>query len=116
MNVSFLPRWYVLPHLRTPAKRKGHDIISAVQREFGLDRDTLTSNSRSRRIVRARQIAWYSMSRNCPHISYPQMARMLGRSDHSTAIHGVHVVQNMVNRDAEFSAMVDRIERDAFGG
>jgi chromosomal replication initiation ATPase DnaA len=51
------------------------------------------------------------MSRNCGHMSYLQMANMLGRTDHSTAFHGVRVVENLIERDDEFAAAVERVER-----
>lgn len=50
------------------------------------------------------------MSRNCAHLSYPQMARMLNRIDHSTAIHGVKTVEHLVAVDDEFAAAVERVE------
>ena len=111
--MKLYPSWYIPPHLRKAEKRSGASIIKAVVAEFGIDRETLTGTGRSRKIARARHVAWYAMSRNCPHISYPQMAKMLGRTDHSTAIHGVRLVENLVARDMEFAGIVERVERSA---
>jgi chromosomal replication initiation ATPase DnaA len=44
-------------------------------------------------------------------MSYLQMAKMLGRTDHSTAFHGVRVVESLIERDDEFAAAVERVER-----
>jgi chromosomal replication initiator protein len=111
-----LPKWYVPPHLRARRKRSGSAVINAVLREFSISKDLLKSNSRARHIVRPRQVAWYVMSRNCPHLSYPMMAQMLGRIDHSTVIHGVDVVSSLVACDVEFALRVERVEMAVVGG
>jgi len=107
--VNMFPKWYRPPPVQR-AKRSGSSVVQAVMNEFDIDKDGLTSNSRQKKPVRARQVAWYVMSRNCPHMSYLQMARMLGRTDHSTAFHGVRVVQDLIAIDDDFAAAVERVE------
>lgn len=107
--MSMFPKWYRPPPTQR-AKRSGSSVVKAVMNEFDIDKDNLISSSREKRIVRARQVAWYVMSRNCPHISYLQMARMLGKIDHSTAFHGVRVVQDLIAIDDDFAAAVERVE------
>lgn len=108
--MNMFPKWYVPPHIRRRQKRSASAVIQAVMSEFNIDKVNLTSNSRKKKPVRARQVAWYVMSRNCPHMSYPQMARILNRIDHTTALHGVRVVEHLVKIDGDFAAAVERVE------
>lgn len=108
--MNMFPTWYIPPHLRKRQKRSGSSVVKAVMNEFQIDKESLESSSRKKKPARARQVAWYVMSRNCPHMSYLQMARMLGRTDHSTAFHGVRVVEHLVKIDGDFAAAVERVE------
>jgi len=107
--VNMFPKWY-RPAAVLRSRRSGLSVVKAVMNEFQIDKESLESSSRKKKPVRARQVAWYVMSRNCPHISYLQMARMLGRTDHSTAFHGVRVVQDLIAIDDDFAAAVERVE------
>lgn len=108
--MKLFPNWYVPPHIRKRQRRSAAAVVQAVTKEFNIDKETLVGNSRQRKVSRARHVAWYVMSRNCAHMSYPQMARMLNRIDHSTAIHGVKTVEHLVAVDDEFAAAVERVE------
>jgi len=107
--MNMFPKWYRPPPVQR-TKRSGSSVVKAVMNEFQIDKESLESNSRKKKPVRARQVAWYVMGRNCPHMSYLQMARMLGRSDHSTAFHGVRVVLYLLAIDDDFAAAVERVE------
>jgi chromosomal replication initiator protein len=52
----------------------------------------MTGPKRDKEIVEPRQIAMYLM-RTELHLSFPQVARQLGRSDHSTAMHSVDKIE-----------------------
>jgi chromosomal replication initiation ATPase DnaA len=109
--MNMFPKWYSPPHIERRRRNSGSAVVTAVMNEFNIDKQSLISPSRSKKPVRARQVAWYVMSRNCGHMSYLQMAKMLGRTDHSTAFHGVRVVENLIERDHDFAAAVERVER-----
>ena len=116
MNVSFLPSWYVPPHLRAKPRHPSSKVIDAVLSDFGISNFQLRGQCKTQKHCRARQISWYLMRRNCSQLSYAQMARMLGRSDHSTAFHGVKLIENLIGRDPELAQQVKRIERAALDG
>jgi len=54
---------------------------------------------RDKYIVVPGQVAMY-MLRNELHLSFPKIARELGRKDHTTAMHSVEKVQLSMNSDA----------------
>ena len=66
---------------------------------------------RDKDIVVPRQIAMY-MLRNELHLSFPKIAKELGRKDHTTAIHSVEKIEKEVVFDADIrGAIVDIKER-----
>lgn len=65
------------------------DIIKEVAARHGLTIDEIKSQNRSRRIAWPRQEAMYEL-RTHTRLSYPAIARFLGLSDHTTALHGVN--------------------------
>ena len=74
----------------------------------------LISARRQRRIVEARHVAMWLMRRYTP-LSHPQIAQALGRSDHSTAMHGVRKVEQALEcarrgEDDQLAALAWRCE------
>jgi chromosomal replication initiation ATPase DnaA len=63
-------------------------IIREVAAKHGLDEETLLSSSQTKPICHARQEAMYELRRQRGD-SYSQITRALGRTDHTTAVHGV---------------------------
>ncbi len=106
-----LPKWYVPPHKRMRKILGATRIIEAVSIEFGITVSEMRSNCRMRHKTRARQTAWYLIHRHCDYVSYPMMARMLGKKDHTTAMHGIAVIGNLIGRDPELAEAVERAER-----
>lgn len=113
--MNFLPRWYVPPHKRKVKNLGATRIIEAVAMEFGLTVSEMRSPCRKRYKARARQAAWYLIHRHCQHVTYPMMARMLGKKDHTTAMHGVAVVGNLIARDPELAKAIARAEQAVRG-
>lgn len=109
--MNFLPRWYVPPHKRMIKSLGATRIIEAVAIEFGLTTSEMRSACRKRHKARARQAAWYLIHRHCDHVTYPMMARMLGKKDHTTAMHGVATIGNLITRDDELAKALARIEQ-----
>lgn len=51
--------------------------------------DLVTSSSRVRKFSWPRQQAMFEVYLQCPHLSYPAIAKAFGGMDHTTIIHGV---------------------------
>jgi chromosomal replication initiation ATPase DnaA len=66
---------------------RANRIIRAVAAAHGLTFSQMISQRRQRNITRARQHAMWEL-REHTSLSYPQIARLLGRGDHTTALHG----------------------------
>lgn len=81
--------------LGNPRNRPKHlsakQIVERTARHFQLSVDELLGPKRDKEIVVPRQIAMY-MLRSELHLSFPKIARELGRKDHTTAIHSVEKI------------------------
>ncbi len=65
------------------------NILREVAIEYGLTIAALTGPNRQRHITRPRQLVYYRAFTECPHLSYPEIARRIGGRDHTTIMHGV---------------------------
>ncbi len=74
-------------------------IIERTARYYSVSLDDILSPKRDKDIVYPRQIAMY-MLRSELHMSFPKIARELGRKDHTTAIHSVDKIEKELNLDA----------------
>lgn len=67
-------------------------IVERTAKHFHLSTEDLLGPKRDKEIVVPRQIAMY-MLRSELHLSFPKIARELGRKDHTTAIHSVEKIE-----------------------
>lgn len=74
------------------------NIIDKTARFFNISSTEITGPKRDKEIVEPRQVAMYLM-RTELHLSFPQVAKQLGRSDHSTAIHSVDKIERALNEN-----------------
>jgi chromosomal replication initiator protein len=65
---------------------------------FDIPMKDILSPRRDKEIVLPRQVAMYLL-RSELHLSYPKIARELGRKDHTTAIHSVEKIENLLSHD-----------------
>lgn len=56
----------------------------------------LIAERRNRDVVRPRQIVMYAIRELCPHMSFPATGRMLGGRDHTTVLHGVRKIEELI--------------------
>lgn len=92
-----------------PKHLSAKQIIERTAKHFQIPLDDMLGPKRDKDIVVPRQIAMY-MLRSELHLSFPKIARELGRKDHTTAIHSVEKIQKEVNLDADIRAAVSEIK------
>lgn len=95
-----------------PKHISARQIIERTARHFQVPMEDILGPKRDKDIVVPRQIAMY-MLRSELHLSFPKIARELGRKDHTTAIHSVEKIEKEANFDADIreaiSAIKDRL-------
>ena len=84
-------------------------IIERTAKHFHLTIDDMLGPKRDRDIVVPRQIAMY-MLRNELHLSFPKIAKELGRKDHTTAIHSVEKIEKEKAFDEEVRSALAEIK------
>lgn len=83
-------------------------IIERTAKHFQISLDEMLGPKRDKDIVVPRQIAMY-MLRSELHLSFPKIARELGRKDHTTAIHSIDKIEKEVHYDSDIKAAVAEI-------
>ncbi len=94
-----------------PKHLSARQIIERCARHYQISFEDIVGPKRDRDIVVPRQVAMY-MLRSELHLSFPKIARELGRKDHTTAIHSVEKIEREQRLDAEVrSALAEIKER-----
>lgn len=92
-----------------PKHISAKQIIERTAKYFQVPLEEILGPKRDKDIVVPRQIAMY-MLRSELHLSFPKIARELGRKDHTTAIHSVEKIEKEVSYDAEIKAAINDIK------
>lgn len=82
------------------------DVAVFVAKRHGLRFDDFLAENRKKAVARPRQIAMYCIHHLCPHLSYPTIARVLGRKDHTTIMHGVRRIADLMPSSPRITAEV----------
>lgn len=84
-------------------------IIEKTSHYFEIKISEIKSPSRSQHIIIPRQIAMYLL-RSELHLSYPQIARELGRGDHTTAMHSIKKIERSQKLDISIRNKISEIK------
>lgn len=84
-------------------------IVERTAKHFHISLDEMLGPKRDKEIVVPRQIAMY-MLRSELHLSFPKIARELGRKDHTTAIHSVEKIEKEKAFDEDVRAALAEIK------
>lgn len=82
---------------------KIEEIQSATARHYGATRDDIISSRRTMVIIRPRQVAMY-LAKVLTLRSYPDIGRRFGNRDHTTVMHSVRKIANLVQSDIQLAA------------
>jgi chromosomal replication initiator protein len=92
-----------------PKHISAKQIIERCARHFQIPVEDIVGPKRDKDIVVPRQVAMY-MLRSELHLSFPKIARELGRKDHTTAIHSVEKIEKESRLDAELRSSIAQIK------
>jgi chromosomal replication initiator protein len=77
---------------------------------FNIPGDLITSRTRKREIVQARQIAMF-FAKNLTKSSLATIGSQIGGKDHATVLHACKTVNNLMETDRRFKGFIDEIEK-----
>ena len=86
------------------------DIQRVVARHYNVSRQELVSNRRTRVIVKPRQVAMY-LSKTMTPRSFPEIGRRFGGRDHTTVLHAVRKIEELISGDTKLSHEVELLKR-----
>ncbi|MEG6508404.1 chromosomal replication initiator protein DnaA [Methyloligella sp. 2.7D] len=93
-----------------PKRVRIDDIQRTVSKHYGVNRGDLLSGRRSRSIVRPRQIGMY-LSKLLTSRSLPEIGRRFGNRDHTTVLHAIRKVEELMSGDAQMREEVELLKR-----
>ncbi len=96
-----------------PKHLSAKQIIERTARHFQIPLDDIVGPKRDKDIVVPRQIAMY-MLRNELHLSFPKIAKELGRKDHTTAIHSVDKIEKESRTDPSLRLAITEIREHLY--
>lgn len=92
-----------------PKHISAKQIIERTAKHFQLTLDDILGPKRDKDIVVPRQVAMYIL-RSELHLSFPKIARELGRKDHTTAIHSVEKIEKESATNPDLRAAIAEIK------
>ena len=85
-------------------------IQNIVAAHFNLNIDEMLSPRRSRSLARPRQIAMY-LSKKFTSKSLPDIGRKFSNRDHTTVIHAIKKIEDLLKKDSEIKHSVNEIKK-----
>ncbi|MBC8049538.1 MAG: chromosomal replication initiator protein DnaA [Chitinophagales bacterium] len=95
---------------KDPKRVKIDDILRVLTKHFGVQRGDLLSSRRNRSIVRPRQIGMY-LAKTLTARSLPEIGRRFGGRDHTTVLHAIRKVEELLSQDPSLGDDVETLKR-----
>ena len=86
------------------------DIQRVVARQYDVSRSDMLSARRTANVVRPRQIAMY-LAKTLTLRSLPEIGRKFGGRDHTTVLHAVRKIEDLVGRDSMIADEIESLKR-----
>jgi chromosomal replication initiator protein len=93
-----------------PRRVKIEDIQRVVARQYNVSRSDLLSSRRTANVVRPRQVAMY-LAKTLTLRSLPEIGRRFGGRDHTTVLHAVRKIENLVGNDIALAEEIEILKR-----
>ena len=94
-----------------PRRVRIDDILRAISRQYAVSRGDLLSARRTRSIVRPRQIGMY-LSKQLTSRSLPEIGRQFGGRDHTTVIHAIRKIEELMSDDPGLRDEIETLKDD----
>ena len=90
------------------------EIQRTVCQFYCVDRTEMSSKRRARSVVRPRQVAMY-LAKILTSRSLPEIGRKFGGRDHTTVMHAIRKIEQLMNEDAQIAQDVEVVRRALTG-
>ena len=85
-------------------------IIEVVAEHFGVDPEDITSKKRNSEFVQPRQVVMY-LCRTLTATSLQSIAKILGKKDHTTVIHGINKISEEIGTNEDLRNKIEVIRK-----
>ena len=104
------------PNLRGGVERRitVDEIQKTTAEHFSLKQADLLSERRTRAVARPRQVAMYLCKQHTTR-SYPDIGRRFGGRDHTTVLHAVKKIEELMGKDEQIARDVETLSRKLRG-
>jgi len=99
-----------LVRTQEPRRVKIDEIQKLVASHYGISRQDILSSRRTANVVRPRQIAMY-LSKVLTLRSLPEIGRRFGGRDHTTVLHAVRKIEELVSKDRSLAEVIELLKR-----
>ena len=96
-----------------PKHISAKQVIERTAKYFHISQDDIVGPKRDKDIVTPRQIAMY-LIRSELHLSFPRIAKELGRKDHTTAIHSIEKIEKEASLDPAMKNAISTIKEKLY--
>jgi chromosomal replication initiator protein len=105
------------PNLKVAVERRitVDEIQKLTAEHFGLKQTDLLSERRTRTVARPRQVAMWLCKQNTTR-SYPDIGRRFGGRDHTTVLHAVKKIEQLISTDDQISRDIEALTRKLRNG
>ena len=86
-------------------------IFEIVEKAYGVSKEEILSENRKKEIAFARHIVTY-LVKELTDMSYPKIAKLLGRKNHSTCISSFNHVEGQLKTDSKYAAEVNSLRKE----
>ncbi|HUH48367.1 MAG TPA: chromosomal replication initiator protein DnaA [Mycoplana sp.] len=93
-----------------PRRVRIEDIQRVVAKHYNVSRQELVSSRRTRVVVMPRQIAMY-LSKTLTPRSFPEIGRRFGGRDHTTVLHAVRKIEDLITSDTKLGHEIELLKR-----
>lgn len=99
-----------LTRVGEPKRIRIEEIQRIVARHYNVSKQDLLSSRRTRTIVKPRQVAMYLAKMLTPR-SLPEIGRRFGGRDHTTVLHAVRKIEDLVGADTKLAQELELLKR-----
>ncbi len=97
-------------YLEAAKENEPERIIEVIAEFFNLTKEDILNEKRTKEVVKVRQIVMYFL-RHHLNLSLKEIGKILGGRDHSTIIHGIEKIENLLEKDQDLREKIVEIER-----
>ncbi|MEO0260754.1 MAG: chromosomal replication initiator protein DnaA [candidate division WOR-3 bacterium] len=97
-------------YLEAAKENEPERIIEIVAEFFNLTKEDILNEKKTKEVARVRQIVMYFLRY---HLNMPlkEIGKIIGGRDHSTVIHGIEKIENLLEKDQDLREKIVEIER-----